>query len=176
MAERLGNLLPSGQIPKLTGVYRDSLQKRGQKADTVDIYGEVTTDIMFRIPTLRLVETQRDQGVAAYNYYFTCKSPAMGGILGAMHGMDNPFLFGNLDPVVSGSGPEVESLAVKIQDSCAAFARTGDPSCDSIGKWPVYGPDRMTMILDLDTRVESAPYETERRAWDEIDTTYTRPL
>jgi para-nitrobenzyl esterase len=176
MAERLSNLLPSEQLPGLNGVYRDSLQKRGKKADPVDIYGEITTDIMFRIPTIRLVETQRDQGVTAYNYYFTYKSPAMDGILGAMHGMDNPFLFGNLDPVVSGSGPEVESLAVKIQDSCAAFARSGDPSCDSIGKWPVYGPDRMTMILDLDTRVEAAPYETERRAWDEIDTTYTRPL
>ena len=106
---------------------------------------------MFRIPTIRLVEAQRDNGVPAYNYYFTYKSPAMGGMLGAMHGLDNPFLFGALDADFTGAGPEQEDLALKIQDSCIAFVRTGDPSCKSIGKWPVYGKDRMTMILDKNT-------------------------
>ena len=100
----------------------------------------------------------------------------MGGVLGAMHGSDNPFLFGNLDPEFSGSGPEVESLAVKIQDSAIAFARTGNPSCESIGEWPVYGKDRLTMILDKNTRVETAPYEDERRAWEGYDLLYTIPL
>ena len=75
----------------------------------------------------------------------------MGGILGAMHGMDNSLVFGNIDPMLCGSGPGVERLSEKIQDSCAAFAHTGDPSCESIGQWPVYGRERVTMILDLDT-------------------------
>jgi para-nitrobenzyl esterase len=176
LSERLSHLIASEHLPGLISVYRAALQRHGEKSAPVDIYGSITTDIMFRIPTIRLVEAQRDQGVAAYNFYFTYKSPAMGGILGAMHGLDNPFVFGNLDPNLSGSGPEVESLSEKIQDSCTAFARTGDPSCESIGKWPVYGQERMTMILDLDTRVEAAPYEDERLAWDSIDMTYTRPL
>ena len=47
-----------------------------------------------------------------------------------------------------------------------AFARTGDPSCKSIGNWPVYGKDRMTMILDKDCHVEEAPYEEERLTWE----------
>ena len=52
--------------------------------------------------------------------------------------------------------------------SCAAFARTGDPSCESIGKWPVYGSKRMTMILDKNCHVEMAPYEEERQAWENV--------
>jgi para-nitrobenzyl esterase len=53
-----------------------------------------------------------------------------------------------------------------MQDAWLAFARTGDPSCESIGKWPVYGSKRMTMILDKNCHVEAAPYEEERQAWD----------
>ncbi len=176
LLRRLNKLLPPDMVPGVVNTYRDALKKRGSKADSADIMGTVGMDLMFRISTINLVEAQRDNGVPAYNYLFTYKSPAMGGVLGAMHGSDNPFLFGNLDPDLSGSGPEVESLAVKIQDSAIAFARTGDPSCESIGKWPVYGKDRLTMILDKNTRVEAAPYEEERRAWDGYELRYTIPL
>ena len=176
LGQRLTHLVPPELIPDLVNVYLSSLQKRGERTQPVDIYGSISTDLLFRIATIRLVEAQRDLGAPAYNYYFTHKSPAMGGVLGAMHGMDNTLLFANPDPNMTGSGPAVERLAVKIQDSCVAFARTGDPSCESIGKWPVYGKERMTMILDLDTRVEAAPYEEERRVWDDVDTTYTKPL
>lgn len=174
--KRLNGLLPTEMVPGLVNTYRDSLKKRGSKADPPDIMGTINTDMMWRIPTIRLIETQRDNGMPAYNYLFTYKSPAMGGVLGAMHGLDNPFLFGGLDANFSGSGPEMESLATKIQDSCIAFVRTGDPSCKSIGKWPVYGKNRMTMILDKNTRVEAAPYEAERVAWDKINLLYTKPI
>jgi para-nitrobenzyl esterase len=176
MVKRLNSMLTPDFVPGLIKAYRDALKKRGSKADPSDIMGTINTDMMWRIPTIRLVETQRDNGVPAYNYLFTYKSPAMGGVLGAMHGLDNPFLFGNLDANFSGSGPEVESLAVKIQDSCLAFARTGDPGCESIGKWPVYGKQRMTMVLDKNTRVEAAPYEAERAAWDKINLLFTKPI
>ena len=120
----------------------------------MDILGTVNSDLMFRIPTIRLVEAQRDNGVPAYNYYFTYKSPAMGGILGAMHGLDNPFLFGALDKDFTGNGPGQQDLALKMQDSCIAFVQTGDPSCKTAGKWPVYGKDRQTMIWDINPHVE----------------------
>ncbi len=176
LQRRLAKLVPPDMVPGLINTYRDVLKKRGSKADPPDIMGTVGMDLMFRISTIRLIEAQRDNGAPAYNYLFAYKSPAMGGVLGAMHGSDNPFLFGNLDPELSGTGPEVESLAVKIQDSAIAFARTGDPSCESIGKWPVYGKDRMTMILDKNTRVEEAPYEDERRAWDGFELSHNVPL
>jgi para-nitrobenzyl esterase len=172
----LSRLLPSDRVPGFIKVYREALKKRGSPGTPLDIMGSISTDMMFRIPTIRLVEAQRDNGIAAYNYYFTYKSPVMGGVLGAMHGLDNPFMFGQLDANFTGAGPEVEDLALKIQDSCIAFVRTGDPSCASIGKWPAYGKDRMTMILDKNPRIEAAPYEAERKVWDNFSFKNTLPM
>ena len=176
LVNRLNNLLPSKMVPDFISVYRSALKKRGGKDSPAEIWGTISTDYLFRIPTLRLVELQRDNGAPAYNYLVTLRSPALGGVLGAMHGLDNPFLFGCLDKEFSGNGPEEQALATKIQDSTIAFLRTGDPSCQSIGKWPVYGKDRLTMVLDKKTRVESAPYEDERRVWDNVDMVSSRPL
>jgi para-nitrobenzyl esterase len=174
--KRLNVLLSPERVPGLVNVYREALKNRGSKADPADIMGSISTDMMWRIPTIRLVEAQRDNGTPAYNYLFTYESPAMGGVLGAMHGLDNPFLFACLDKDFTGDGPEEQALAIKIQDSTLAFMRTGDPSCKSIGKWPVYGKKRMTMILDKNTRVEAAPYEPERAVWDDIALLFTRPM
>jgi len=174
--KRLNNLLGEKLVAKMITAYRAALKKRGIEPRPAQILGSVNTDYLFRIPTIRLIELQRDNGAPAYNYLFTLKSPAFGGALGAMHGLDNPFLFGCLDKEISGNGPEEQSLATKIQDSTIAFIRTGDPSCKSIGKWPVYGRDRLTMVLDKQTRVEAAPYDEERRAWDEYDLVNSRPL
>jgi para-nitrobenzyl esterase len=176
MLKRLNDILPSDLVPGIVSTYRAALKKRGSKADPLDIMGTINTDLMFRMATIRLVEMQRDNGIPAYNYLFTYKSPAMGGVLGAMHGLDNPFLFGHLDAEFTGNDTAAQNLAIKIQDSCAAFTRTGDPSCKSIGKWPVYGKSRMTMILDKSCRVEAAPYEEERRAWDKYNLIANRPM
>ena len=97
LVRRLNIMLPPELVPHLVNVYRDSLSHEGNPATPADILGGVNTDLMFRIPTIRLVEAQRDNSARSYNYLFTYKSPAMGGMLGAMHGLDNPFLFGTLD-------------------------------------------------------------------------------
>jgi para-nitrobenzyl esterase len=172
----LKDLLQLESVPGMVEFYRGVLEKRGENPAPANIFGTLKVALMFRIPTIRLVEAQRDVSAPAYNYLFTYKSPAMGGALGAMHGVDNPFLFGELDPDFTGDGPEAKNLALKVQDSCVAFARTGDPSCESIGKWPVYGKDRMTMVFDVNTRIEADPYQEERRAWESNKFTYTRPL
>ena len=51
-------------------------------------------------------------------------------------------------------------------DAWIAFARTGNPNHDNIPEWLPYSDKRETMILDKETRVENAPFETERKAWD----------
>jgi para-nitrobenzyl esterase len=176
LVKRVKELVPGEIAAGLVSAYRSAMGKRGEGTRPVDILGMINTDIMFRIPTIRLIEAQRDNGAPAHNYLFTLKSPAMGGVLGAMHGLDAPFLFGCLEKDFTGDGPEEQSLATKMQDSTIAFIRTGNPSCESIGKWPVYGKDRLTMVLDKETRVEAAPYEEERRAWDNYEFLYTPPL
>jgi para-nitrobenzyl esterase len=176
LAKRLGDLLGAKSTPEFISAYRAILKKRGAVASPAEILGSINRDYLFRIPTIRLVEMQRDNDAPAYNYLFTLKSPAMGGVLGAMHGLDNPFLFGCLDKDFSGNGPEEQALATKMQDSTIAFMRTGDPSCQSIGKWPAYGKERLTMILDKKTRVEAAPYDEERQVWERYDVSSSRPL
>jgi para-nitrobenzyl esterase len=173
---RLQRMLPVELVPGMVQAYREALPKRGGTVTPADILGSINADMMFRIPTIRLVEAQRDVGAPAYNYLFTYGSPAMGGALGAMHGLDNPILFGHLDAQFTGNSAEVEHMAIKLQDSCVAFARTGDPSCKTIGTWPPYGTHRMTMVFDRNTRVEAAPYEEERRAWERYESLSSPPL
>jgi para-nitrobenzyl esterase len=176
LVERLSSMMPAEWVSSVVEVYRQALSERERSVTPAGILGSINTDWMFRMPTIRLLETQRDNGAPAYHYLFVYKSPAMGGILGAVHGLDNPFLFGCLDEKFTGSDSELEELALKMQDSCAAFVRTGDPSCNSVGKWPVYGKDRMTMLFDRNSRVEAAPYEIERAAWENFDYLYSTPL
>ena len=97
----------------------------------------------------------------------------MGGALGACHGLDIGFVFGTYDDSFHGSGPAADKLSRNMQDAWVAFARTGNPSCKSIGNWLPYGERRVTMILGKDCHTEEAPYDEERRAWDFIPNVFT---
>lgn len=166
--KRLGAFMPTEHVKGLVAAYRKAREKRGQATTPAEIFSAINSDLMFRMPALELVEAQRDNKQLAYNYLFTWKSPVMGGAMGACHALEIGFVFGKYDDTFCGTGPDADRLAGCMQDAWVAFARTGDPSCESIGKWPVYGKQRLTMILDRDCHVEAAPYEEERRAWDNV--------
>jgi len=59
-----------------------------------------------------------------------------------------------------GSGPDADRLSNKIQDAWLAFARTGNPSCDSLGSWPAYGDRRETMMLGKNVKLKPLPMRT----------------
>ncbi|UCH43007.1 MAG: carboxylesterase/lipase family protein [Dehalococcoidales bacterium] len=168
LIQRLQRILPGVDVESLTQTYRKALTRRGVPNPPVDIMTAIQTDQIFRIPAIRLVEAHQGQGQSAYNYLFTWPSPALGGAMGAHHALELGFLFGNYGEGWGGSGPAADALSRSMQDAWLAFARNGDPSCDSIGQWPTYGQDRATMILNAECQVENAPYEEERRAWDSI--------
>jgi carboxylesterase type B len=67
-------------------------------------------------------------------------------------------------------------LSKKMQDAWFSFARTGDPGCESLGKWEPYCGNRATMILGRDCRMENAPYEEERAIWDTFEMLFTMPI
>jgi para-nitrobenzyl esterase len=173
---RLGRLLDPERTPGMVEAYREARKKRGAGVSPFDILCAVQTDLMFRIPTLQLVEAQRDNGQPAYNYMFTYTSPLEGGVYGACHGLDRRFIFGTHDDPACGSGAAVDRLSQTIQDAWLAFARRGDPSTNALGKWPPYGWERLTMLLDKKSRMAAAPFEDERRAWDGIDMLFTPPI
>jgi para-nitrobenzyl esterase len=158
--------LPGRMVPGLIDAYRNEKMKRGEDASPPEIAIAIHTDLQFRIPALRLLEGQHRQNLPAYNYLFAWESPIAE--LGACHILDVGFVFDTTSEAFCGAGPARDRLVVNMQDAWTAFARTGDPSCQSLGKWPEYGDTRKTMVLGTVSRVEAAPFETERRAWDSI--------
>ena len=111
--------------------YRAARVARDESAEAKDIWVAVGTDVVFRWPSLQLAATHAAQGARAFVYFFDWESPAFGGLLGACHALELPFVFGAVHlPVVqmfSGAGPEVESLSEKMQKAWLAFAGSGDP-------------------------------------------------
>jgi para-nitrobenzyl esterase len=171
LLRRCQRLIPTGDVAGLIETYRRAHDKRGLPTTPAELFIAIQTDKAFRMPAIRLAESHSRRHQPTYVYLFTWKSPALGGSLGACHALELGFLFGTFEENFSGSGPEADALARNIQDAWLAFARTGNPSCDSLGKWPAYGDRRETMLLGRECTVVAAPYDEERRAWEAIPDT-----
>jgi para-nitrobenzyl esterase len=142
---------------------------RGLPADQLDVLDAIWSEGMFRANALRLALAQREHESRTYVYLFTYASPARRGALGACHALEMPFVFGTLDAPgqdrFAGTGPEVERLSANMMDAWIAFARTGDPSHEGIGRWEPYDVEtRPTMVFDRESRLEDDPYSEERLA------------
>ena len=112
------------------------------------------TDANFLLPNLQLLEARCRNREKAFRYLFNWNSPARGGIFGACHGLEIGFVFGHYDADFGGAGPEADRLSRQMQDAWTSFARTGNPSCESLGKWPPYCEKQITMTLGKDSRLE----------------------
>ena len=133
-----------------------------------ELWFAIESDRLFRIPAQRLLEAQAPHAPAVHAYLFTWESPALGGMLGSCHALDVPFVFDAVegDPVrrFVGEGPEVTELAGVMQQAWLGFARGAAPA-----DWPIYETTRReTWVLGRERRVESAPLEAERVAWDGV--------
>jgi para-nitrobenzyl esterase len=127
----------------------------------------VATDATFRIPAMRLAEARVAAGTSTWLYRFTWPSPAFGGVLGACHGIEIPFVFHNLhQPGVElflGSGPERAALADITAEVWLAFARNGR------GGWEPYDvQERQVLRIDTQPHVELDPESATRLAWEGI--------
>jgi para-nitrobenzyl esterase len=78
-----------------------------------------------------------------------------GGQNWALHTIDLPFIFDNvaLAPGMCGASAEeqaaAQSLATRMSEMLIAFARTGNPNCKEVPRWPSYDlKERNTMIFD----------------------------
>lgn len=155
-------------------VYRAARAARGERVEPGELWFAIESDRTMRHPAMRLAALQAAHQRQTYAYLFTWPSPALGGMLGACHALELPFVFGTLDhPLIrpfAGKGPEARALAERIQDAWVSFARTGRPDPGGAGGWPAYdGETRRTMILDSQCRSESAPREAERAFWDSLE-------
>lgn len=159
--------LDDSALKTVTDVYRASRQVRDLPSSNLDIADAITGDVQFRIGGVAVAEAQAARGGNAFMYLFDHESPARGGSLGACHALEIPFVFGNTglpsQVKFAGTGKNVVSLSEQMMDAWINFARTGNPSHDTIGNWPKYETTkRATMMFGPDTGVQDDPFSEER--------------
>jgi para-nitrobenzyl esterase len=131
---------------------------------------DLMTDCVFRLSSLRVADTVAAAGVPVWVYLFTWATPAFGGVLGATHALELPFVWGMLaDPLWSplvGAQPPL-ALADAMQDAWIAFARTGKPDHAGLPYWPNYDTEnRPTMEFSTTCAVIADPGKATRVLWD----------
>jgi para-nitrobenzyl esterase len=127
------------------------------------LYDQVHSDWLFRMPSLHLAEAHRGR---AYLYELTWQAPGMGGVLGACHGLDVPLVFGNLTSgqpalLLGDDLAEAENVSAQMRASWTTFATDGEPG------WPAYDHDRrLTRVFDTEPGVVVPyPEDASRRIW-----------
>lgn len=127
----------------------------------------LTTDHMFRIPAIRLVEAREPHGGQSWMYWFCWESRSFGGNLKATHALEIPFAFDNLDragvDVFVGEGPIPQAVADDMHDAWTNFIRDGNP-----GWAPYTSMSRATMRFAEPSAVVIDPDGEERAAWEGI--------
>ncbi|MDQ3334110.1 MAG: carboxylesterase family protein [Myxococcota bacterium] len=115
-------------------------------------YVRLTTDSRFVCPSREIARSfDTGQTAPVYRYFFQYRPTP----LGAVHGLDVPFVFGTFDGIVTPNGtpytPNATDLALQatIQGYWTRFARTGDPG--GTPAWPVYGVTDPVLVLDATT-------------------------
>ena len=173
LGARMSRRLTAEAADGVIDSYAKARAQRGESVAPGDLFTAIETDRVFRIPGVRLAQVQPRHDARVYSYLFTWPSPAMGGVLGSCHALELGFVFGtNHIPGMSsfaGTGPAAEKLATQMQDAWLAFAKSGDPSNESTGKWNRYDEvHRSTMVFGANTKLEEAPRDEERRAWEGV--------
>ncbi len=172
LLRRIARILSDSSAAKIIDEYRHAREGRGEGTSPVELWTAISTDYVFRLPSIETATAHVRAGSPAYVYLFDWETPFMGSSLGSCHALEVPFVFGTIDePAVqpfSGSGQEALELSNAMQQAWVSFARSSNPSCDLLGEWPVYGAERPTMILGRNRRVVEDPRGEERKAWDGV--------
>lgn len=116
---------------------------RHDNGKLADLLCWLETDRMFRVPTARLLEAQARHQSQVYAAQFEWECPQFGGMLGACHVVDVPFVFGGTGSPVgqffTGGGDNAAALSEAVMRAWASFARHGAPTPVGGYAWPAYG-------------------------------------
>lgn len=120
------------------GAYLFELYRRRlPQASLAQLRERFLTDAIYRVPAVRTALAQIGAGGPAFAYRFDWVSPVMDGSLGAMHSLDEAFVWGVTEPARNGlvvDTPETRQLAQEMTAALFQFAASGNPG------WPAYTP------------------------------------
>jgi len=132
-----------------------------------ELFSAILTAYNAQVPAIRFANEHSLKG-KTYMYEFAWPSSVAGGIYGAYHGLEIPFVFNNLD-IVTGEngmlGPKGGPLELgnKMQDAWVEFAKTGSPG------WDAYNTtDRKTMLINKTWQLQINPHAKELTSWDGV--------
>ncbi len=138
--------------------YMEAVQKAypedTRPSDLIDV------DVLFRPGAVYQANQKSllEGGAPVYMYLFTWQSPVMDGKYKAIHCMELPFVFDNVDRCknMTGGGEEAHALADKVSRAWINFARHGDPNHEGLPDWPAYNT-KNTATMHFDNTCEVKP-------------------
>lgn len=132
-----------------------------QKEHNIWRITEFYNEVLFRLPAIVQAQSHAENGGNAYMYYW--KEPSAIKHYGACHAVELAYVFGNLDETIYIGNPADKQLSDKTMDMWTTFAKTGNPSIESL-EWKKYNPsDRAAMILEKEPKLEYDIKKDQRR-------------
>jgi para-nitrobenzyl esterase len=129
--------------------------------ETVKPSDYIDIDIIFRPGAIRQASQKAIPGAApVYMYLFTWQSPVLDGVFKAMHCMELPFVFNNIElcEEMTGGGKDAYLLADKMSSAWINFARSGNPNNKQLPNWqPFSAENGSVMIFDNRCQLKNSP-------------------
>ena len=170
-------IVPNGAIAKKNRASAAALIAGANRPETVleayarvnrgktwgDCFAQIQSDLIFRMPCVKLAESLAAGGAQVWTYDFAWESPVKGksgASLGAAHTVDVPFVFQNLSAPRAvrtiGERPP-QALAQAMHSAWLTFAKTG------CAPWTPFSLDtRRAMRFDAKSQEVSDPWAFER--------------
>jgi para-nitrobenzyl esterase len=138
----------------------------GGRQPPAALFAQAITDRTFRVPAVRVAEARANAVADTCLYEFRWQAPGLGGLLGAGHCTDLPFVFDLLGAegvaAVAGDEPPQE-LADVMHRAWVQFISTGAPG------WSAYEKTRRaTMLFGSACEVADDPAQSLRSIWDGV--------
>lgn len=159
------------EVAALVPVYRAAMPQ----ARAEELVVQISTDLGFWRGAVQQADLHSAVGAPVFAYRCDWRTPCFGSRW-APHSIEIPFIMGHpvYGPAWDGTDTEADRAAAdpesarlrlgsQMQAAWVAFARTGNPSGPGLN-WPTYDrAQRLTMIFDGQSRVESDPRGDFRR-------------
>lgn len=139
-----------------------------------EIYIAVRSILMMGLGSIRIAERKaRQKGAPIYLYNFGYKSnakiPGTEFEMGAMHAMDIPFKFYNVEGGMAGNAEDRFQASKNMTSFWTNFAKKGVPSAPRQPDWPEYNLEKRSLMrIDTQCSVLENRFGKVREMWEDI--------